>query len=101
MAALINCHLESPLLPSGGGNNALVLRPYPTPNKKKRRRDLREKAWRVGEGRNPVTHLKPEYDKKNDEYYCYIGQGAENSNAYIQIMIQSIPFREAFWKKLK
>jgi hypothetical protein len=48
MAAL-NCHLESPpSLPSGGGNNALVLRPYPpTPNKKNRRRDLTEKAWRV------------------------------------------------------
>jgi hypothetical protein len=71
-----------------------------TKQKEKEER-LEGKSMACGEGRNPVTHLKPEYDKKNDEYYCYIGQGAENSNAYIQIMIQSIPFREAFWKKLK
>jgi hypothetical protein len=34
----LNCHLESPLLPSGGGNNALVLRPYLHQTKKEEER---------------------------------------------------------------
>jgi hypothetical protein len=44
-----SCHLELPLLSSGGDNNALILGPYPTPNKKKRGRDLRESSVSCGE----------------------------------------------------